>query len=97
MNEQIPDRQCLYKFLVRYLSLRRHILHFYQGWENPSLMIESHIWDFPGGPVVETTPSNAEDTGSIPGWGTKMPHATGQLSLHLATTEPGILEPVLHN
>ena len=38
-------------------------------------------WDFPGGPVVKNPPSNAGDTGSIPGWGTKIPHATGQLNL----------------
>ena len=25
-------------------------------------------------------PSNAGDEGSIPGWGTKIPHASGQLS-----------------
>ena len=33
------------------------------------------------------SPSNAGDTGSIPGWGTKIPHAMGQLSPHAATTE----------
>ena len=47
--------------------------------------------------MAETTPSNAGDTGSIPGWRTKMPHAAGQLSLHFSTPEPGILEPVLYN
>ena len=36
--------------------------------------------DFPGGPVVKNPPSNAGDVGSIPGQGTKIPHATGQLS-----------------
>ena len=41
--------------------------------------------DFPGGPVVKNPPSNAGDTGSIPGRGAKIPHATGQLSLHTAT------------
>ena len=35
--------------------------------------------DFPGGPVVKNMPSNAGDTGSIPGQGTKIPHAMGQL------------------
>ena len=44
-------------------------------------------WDFPGGPVVKNPPSNARDAGSIPGWGTKIPHAVGQLSPHAATTE----------
>ena len=28
-----------------------------------------------GGPVVKTSPSNAGGTGSIPGWGAKIPHA----------------------
>ena len=44
-------------------------------------------WDFPGGAVVKNPPSNAGDTGSIPGWGIKIPHATGQLSPRAATTE----------
>ena len=44
--------------------------------------------DFPGGPVVKSLPSNAGDTGLIPGQGTKVPHATGQLSLRVATAEP---------
>ena len=43
--------------------------------------------DFPGGPVVENLPSNAGDTGSIPGQGTKIPHAAGQLSPRATTTE----------
>ena len=37
--------------------------------------------DFPGGPVVKDLPSNERDVGSSPGWGTKIPHAAGQLSL----------------
>ena len=44
--------------------------------------------DFPGGPMVKNPPSNAGDAGSIPHRGTKIPHATGQLRLHAATTEP---------
>ena len=31
--------------------------------------------DFPGGPVVKTSPSNTGDAGSIPGWGAKIPRA----------------------
>ena len=31
---------------------------------------------FPGGPVVKTSPSNAEGMGSIPGQGAKIPHAS---------------------
>ena len=44
--------------------------------------------DFPGGPVVKNPPCNAEDGGLIPGWGTKMPRASGQLSPCAPTTEP---------
>ena len=36
--------------------------------------------DFASGPVVKNLPSNAGDVGSIPGLGTKIPHAVGQLS-----------------
>ena len=35
------------------------------------------IWgDFPDGPVVETSPSNAGGAGSTPSWGAKTPHAS---------------------
>ena len=44
--------------------------------------------DFPGGPGVKNLPSNARDTGSIPGRGNKIPHAVGQLSPCTATREP---------
>ena len=50
--------------------------------------------DLPGGPVVNNLSANAGDTGSIPGPGTKSPHAVGQLSsgpqllsLHAATAQ----------
>ena len=43
--------------------------------------------DFPGGPVVKNPPSKAEDVGWIPGQGTKIPHAAGQLSPRATTTE----------
>ena len=43
--------------------------------------------DIPGGPVVKNLPSNARDAGSIPGQGTKIPHAAGQLSPRTTTTE----------
>ena len=43
--------------------------------------------DFPGGPVVKNPPPNAGDASSIPGQGTKIPHAAGQLSLRATTTE----------
>ena len=44
--------------------------------------------DFPSETVVQDPPANAGDTGSILGLGTKIPHATGQLSPCATTTEP---------
>ena len=32
--------------------------------------------DFPGSPVVKILPSNTSSAGSIPGWGSKIPHAS---------------------
>ena len=37
----------------------------------------SRHWDFPGGLVVKTLPSNAGDMDLIPGRGAKIPHASG--------------------
>ena len=36
-------------------------------------------WDFPGGSVLKNLPWSAVDTGSIRGWGTKIPQALEQL------------------
>ena len=41
---------------------------------------KQEVGDFPGGPVVKNPPSNAGDVDSIPGRGTKIPHAAGQRS-----------------
>ena len=49
--------------------------------------VKVHCRDSPGGPVVKNLPSNEGDESSIPGWGTKIPHAAGQLSPHATTTE----------
>ena len=38
--------------------------------------------------MVKNLPSGAGDAGSIPGRGTKIPHAAGQLGLRTTTTEP---------
>ena len=48
---------------------------------------EQDYKDFPGRPVVKNPPYDAEDAGLIPGKGTKIPHATGQLSPRATTTE----------
>ena len=42
-------------------------------------------WDFPGGPVLKSLPCPAGDMGSIPGWGTKIPHGMEQLSTMMKT------------
>ena len=44
--------------------------------------------DFPGGPVVKNTPSNAGDAGSIPGQGTQITYATEQMHPCSITTDP---------
>ena len=49
--------------------------------------MKGHDRDSPGGPVVKNPPSNAGDEGSIPGRGTKIPHAEGKLAPYAATTE----------
>ena len=48
------------------------------GSKEPSIFDEqSKVQrDFPGGPVVKTLSSNAGGVGSIPGQGTKIPHAS---------------------
>ena len=43
--------------------------------------------DFFSGPVVKNLPPNAGEVGSIPGRGTKIPQATGQLSRSTTTGE----------
>ena len=43
--------------------------------------------DFPGGPVIKNLPHNVGDAGSIPGQGTKILHATVQLSPCATATE----------
>ena len=46
------------------------------GWEFPLSLRESKLRDFLGGPVIETSPSNAGAASLIPGQGAKMPHAS---------------------
>ena len=41
------------------------------------MIVRMRRWDFPGGPVVKTSPSNAGGTGSISGQGAKIPHSSG--------------------
>ena len=42
----------------------------------PSLLCQNGLArDFPGDPVIKTSPSNAGGVDLIPGWGAKIPHA----------------------
>ena len=43
--------------------------------------------DFSGGPLVKNPPAHAGDIGSVLAPGTRIPHATEQLSLRATTTE----------
>ena len=43
---------------------------------------------FPGGPAVRNPPCNVENPVSVPGQGTKIPHATEQLNPCATTAEP---------
>ena len=49
-------------------------------------------WDLPSGPVVKNPSCKAEDVDSVPGCGSKIPHATERQSPHTATTEPSSLK-----
>ena len=51
--------------------------------------------DFLDGPEVKNLPGNAGDVGSIPGQGTKIPHAKEQLSLHASTRESCSMTKIL--
>lgn len=52
------------------------------------LIVKFISQDLPSGPGVKNPPFNAKDVGLIPRRGSKIPHASGQLGLHAATTEP---------
>ena len=51
---------------------------FYDG-----IILKNALRDFPGGPVVRNSPSNARGEGSIPGWGAKIPHALQPRKQHI--------------
>ena len=49
---------------------------------------KTNVKGFPGGSVVKNPPASVGNTGSIPGQGTKTPHAKEQLSPCATTIEP---------
>ena len=62
------------------------VAFLYTNNEPSGKEIKKSFREFPGGPMVKNPPSSADGEGLIPGWGTKIPHATEQLS-------PRALEP----
>ena len=51
-------------------------------------ILKNEYRDFPGGPLVKNPPSNQWDKASIPGCGTKIPHAAEPLSPHTTIKKP---------
>ena len=47
-----------------------------QGKEGKKNHLKKQLRDFPGSPVVKTSPSSAGGAGLIPGRGAKIPHAS---------------------
>ena len=75
------------------LMKQETLFYFGENW-----IKKDTLGDFSGGPVVKNLPSNAGDAGSIPGRGTKIPHALGQLSTCARQLlSPRALEPMCHN
>ena len=64
------------------LYLAGHLPHFKRsaiflnGGTTICQLEVDQFWDFPGGPVVKTSPSNAGGVGSTPCWRAKIPHAS---------------------
>ena len=69
----------MYQIITLYtLSLHNVMCHLY--------FKKARRRDFPGGPALKNSPGNGEDMGSIPGEGTKILHASKQLSPHAEIT-----------
>ena len=61
-----------------FLELHTYDLyHFLYVCCTSKIILWKHYRDSPGGLLVKNPPSNAGDAGSIPGQGTKIPHAMG--------------------
>ena len=68
-------------------NVKKSAYMYMYNWFTLQKKLTQHCRDFPGGPVVKNPPSNAGDAGLIPGRGTRITHAAGQLSPRATTTE----------
>ena len=88
-NESVPpDRWPMYWSFIFNISPSNEypgLISFRMDWLAIKTMYK---WDFSGGLVVMNLPCNTVDVGSIPGPGTRIPHAVEQLGLHITTIEP---------
>ena len=66
----------IYPLINCWTLLTHHVAHW---------LPQKAMGDFPGGPVVKNPPPSEGNSGSIPGQGTEIPHATGQLCPPAAT------------
>ena len=80
------------------LQIVRHdlVTTQYNKWSMRKVL-QKNDRDIPGGSVVKNLPSNAEDPGSIPCPGTKMPCAMGKLTPSQQLLSPPFLESMLCN
>ena len=92
---QIKAQICLLVFysfhiicLVFYLSWQDSMSVYNVSWTLWKDGCKKLVWDFPGSPGVKTPPSKAGDSGSTPGQGTDILHATGQLNSYATTKSP---------
>ena len=89
---------CTHQVLSQSYKIQDYVLETYSTvlclqLTIPACAFNTLLEDVPGGPVVKNPPADTGDPRSIPGLGTKIPHATGQLSPCSATTEPVLRSP----
>ena len=75
----------LYYLIKLVSSLLFFLSILIKNWRQKKKKKELKAEDFPGGPVVKTSPSSARGVGSIHGWGVKIPHASQPKNQNLKT------------
>ena len=80
----------LKKKTPNWCGISKDLKYFKWSWERKMKHFifpdfKTYYRDFPGGPVVKNLPCSSRDVSSIPGQGTKIAHATGQVIPHATT------------